>query len=71
MYTKKHKKLIHEGDYAAEVDVDYNYTESGWSPFLSLDDANKLDDVRDALRKGDIKSAAKFGRIFTLTPVAV
>ena len=71
MRIKKHKKLIHEGDYVAEVNVDYNYDENDWSPFLSLDDANKLDDVRDALRRGDIKSAAKLGRIFTLTPVAV
>ncbi len=71
MHIKKHKKLINEGNYVAEVNVDYNYDENGWSPFLSLDDANKLDEVRDALRKGDIKSAAKFGRIFTLTPVAV
>ena len=55
----------------AEVDVEYNYTKNGWLPFLSLDDANKLDDVRDALLKGDIKSAAKLARIFILTPVAV
>lgn len=71
MEIKKHKRLIHEGDYVAEVDVEYNYSESGWSPFLSLSDANKLDDVRDALRKGDIKSAAKLARIYMLTPVAV
>ncbi len=71
MQVKKHKRLIHEGNYVAEVDVEYNYTKNGWSPFLSLDDANKLDDVRDALLKGDIKSAAKLARIFILTPVAV
>ncbi len=71
MEIKKHKRLIHEGAYVAEVDVDYNYSVSSWSPFLSLNDANKLDDVRDALRNGDIKSAAKLARIYTLTPVAV
>ena len=45
--------------------------DKGWSPYLSLDDAYKLDDIRDALRRGDVKSVAQLARIFTLTPVAV
>jgi hypothetical protein len=63
--------LVHEGDYVAEVDVDLLYSEEGWSPYLSLDDAYKLDDVREALRQGDMKSAARLARVYTLTPVAV
>lgn len=43
----------------------------GWSPYLSLEDAYKLDDVREALVRGNIKSAARLGRVYTLTPVAV
>ena len=71
MTTKKHTKLIHEGNYAAEIDVELIYTDNGWSPYLSLEDAFKLDDVRDALRQGDIETAARLARVFTLTPVAV
>jgi hypothetical protein len=44
------------------------YEDEGWSPYLSLEEARKLDDVREALRQGDVKSAA---RVYTLTPVAV
>jgi len=43
----------------------------GWSPYLSLEDALKLDDVRAALRRGDLESATRLSRVFTLTPVAV
>ncbi len=68
---KHHTKLVHEGQYVAEVDVELLDTGEGWSPYLSLEDAYKLDDVRDALRRGDIKRAAQIARIFTLTPVAV
>ena len=69
---KKHyTKLVHEGNYVAEVDVDYIYTDEGWSPYLSLDDAYKLDDVRDALRHGDLKAATRLAKVFALTPVAV
>lgn len=64
-------KLVHEGEYVAEVDVTLVEEDSGWSPCLSLDDAYKLDDVRDALRRGDLRSACRHARIFTLTPVAV
>jgi hypothetical protein len=63
-------KLIHEGGYAAEVPVELIEDETGWSPYLSLNDALKLDTVRLALRRGDIAEAAKHGRVFELTPVA-
>jgi hypothetical protein len=69
---KRHQtKLVHEGQYVAEVDVELLDAGDGWSPYLSLEDAYKLDDVRDALRRGDVRSAARLARVFTLTPVAV
>jgi hypothetical protein len=69
---KRHQtKLVHEGQYAAEVDVELLDTGDGWSPYLSLEDAYKLDEVRDALRRGDVSSAARLSRVFTLTPVAL
>jgi hypothetical protein len=71
MTKRHHTKLLHEGKYVAEVDVELIETDEGWAPYLSLEDAYKLDDVRDALRRGDIKSAARLARVFTLTPVAV
>ena len=70
MNKKQKTKLVHEGRYVAEVDVEVMEDESGWSPYLLLEDAYKLDEVRNALRRGDIKSAAKLGRVFTLTPVS-
>ena len=62
---------MHEGKYAAEVDVELLYTDDGWSPYLSLENAYKLDEVRDALRRGDVSSAARLSRVFTLTHVAL
>jgi hypothetical protein len=71
MRTRQYTKLVHEGEYVAEVDVELIETDSGWSPYLSLDDALKLDDVRQALRRGDVSGASRRARLFTLTPVAV
>lgn len=67
-YTRK--RLIHEGEYVAEVEVEVTETDDDWSPYLSLEEAYKLDDVREALRRGDVKSAARYARVFSLTPVA-
>lgn len=61
MKKRVRTKLVHEGEYVVEVDVELLKTGDEWSPYLSLDDAYKLDDVRDALRRGDVKSAAQRG----------
>jgi hypothetical protein len=71
MNKRRHTKIVREGKYIAEVDVELIDSDEGWSPYLSLEDAYKLDDVRTALRSGDLQAAARMGRIFTLTPVAV
>jgi len=62
-------KLVREGEYAAEVDVHLIDAEAGWARYLSVEDAYKLDDVRDALRTRDIRRAAQIARVFRLTPV--
>ncbi len=69
MSGRRHTKLVHEGQYAAEVDVELIDTDTGWSPYLSLPDAQKLDQVRKALRSGDVKQASQLARVFQLLPV--
>ena len=49
---KKRTKYVHEGKYVAEVDVQLIESEDDWAPYLSVEDACKLDDVRDLLRSG-------------------
>ena len=70
MNTRKRTKYVHEGKYVAEVDVELLEDETEWSPYLFIDDAYRLDDVRSALRRGDIAAAARLARLFKLEPVA-
>jgi hypothetical protein len=70
MNQKNRTKLVHEGEFVAEVDVMLIESDEEWSPYLSLEDAYKLDDVREALRRGDIETATKLGRVFKLMPVS-
>ncbi len=70
MTKRRHSKLIHEGEFVAEIEVEFIYTDEGWSPYLSLSDAHKLDDVRQALRQGDLETATRLARVFKLIPIA-
>ena len=71
MTRRRQTKLVREGEYVAEVEIEVIDTGEGWSPYVSLADAQRLDDVREALRRGDIAAAGKRSRVFRLTPVSV
>lgn len=71
MSSRQRIKCVHEGRYVAEVDVELIEDETDRSPYLSVSDAYNLDDVREALRRGDIGGAAKLARVFAVQPVAV
>jgi len=68
--VRRRTKSVYEGRYVAKVDVELLVADTGWSPYLSLEDAYKLDNVRQALQQGDIKTASHLAKVFTLTPVA-
>jgi len=70
MHKRKHTKLVHEGKYVAEVEVEIIDSENSWSPFISLEDALKLDSVREALRANDIDVAKNMATVYILKPVA-
>ena len=67
----RYSKLVQEGGFVAEVELDLIESGEGRSLYLSLDDAYKLDDVRDTLRRGDLRRAARQARPYKLTLVAV
>ena len=70
MTVKSTRRLIREGDFDAEVDVHLIEEKGGWSPYLSLEDPDKLDAVRDALRAGDLQRGAQLAtRLYRLMPI--
>ena len=70
MSIKATTRLVREGEFAAEVAVTLVESSGGWTPYLSLEDAYKLDDVREALRTGDVRRASQLAsRVYRLTPL--
>ena len=72
MNEKKQTKLVREGDYVADVGVGLISDASAWTPYLSVADATKLDEVRHALRDGDLARASQLAdRIYKLSPLSL
>ena len=69
MKARRTIKLVHEGRYAAEVEIDLLEEDHERAPYISMADAKKLDEVRLALRRGDLKAAAALARLYELKPV--
>jgi len=70
MTKRRITKLVHIEDFVAEVEVELIYTNDDWSPYLSVEDAEKLDDVRQALMGKDFEAASRMASVYRLLPVA-
>jgi hypothetical protein len=71
MKMKAAVKLVREGDLLADVTVRLRDDAGAWSPALTLEDARKLDEVRRALRSGDLQRASQLSdHVYRLTPLA-
>lgn len=70
MNNRKKMKYVHQGRYVAEVEVELLEDAGEWSPCISVEDATRLDDVRNALHRGDLESASRHGQIYEMRPVA-
>ena len=70
MSRRSTKKRVREGELVAEVEVELQEADGDWAPYLSPEDAYRLDHVREALRAGDFERASGLAdRFYRLTPV--
>lgn len=68
--SKFETRFVHAGKYAAEVTIETIPDDDAWGPYLSVEDALKLEAVEQALKAGDIAAASKLGRVYELKPIA-
>ena len=47
--NRKTTRMVHAGKYVAEVDIELIPDDEAWGPYVSLDDALKLERVQKAL----------------------
>ena len=66
--TRHRKQMIHEGRFAAEIDLKIEEDGSPWGPTVEKKDVLKTACV--PLYRGDISAAAKEANVFELLPLA-
>ncbi len=69
MKRRTYTKIVYKGNYIALVPLQLIDVEDDWSSYPSLEDAYTLDEVREALKRGDIEAAQR-GEVFRLTRVS-
>ena len=70
MRQRNATKFVHVGKYVAEVDVVLLDEDHEWAPYLAIDEVRKLETVRAALLRGDLKAAASLARVYEMKPIA-
>lgn len=68
--NRKAVRFVHADRYAAEVEIELLPDDGAWGPYISRDDALKLDRVRSALKRGDIGAASREARVYELMPLS-
>ena len=63
-------RFVHAGKYAAEVQIERIPDDGAWGPYISREDALKLERVEKALRAGDLDAARNEARVYEMTPLA-
>ncbi len=68
--NQKAVRFVHADKYAAKVEIELIPDDGAWGPYLSSEDAMKLDRVRVALKRGDLAAAAREAHVFELMPLS-
>lgn len=55
----------------AEIKVELLDQESGWSPYINIKDAGRLDNLRRASASRDLKTAISIAKVYRLEEVTV
>jgi len=69
MTTHTNRTLIRDGDLVAEVQVLLSDDHEDWGPTMSLDDAAKVDRVRQAMRQKNYDEVRMLAKLYRLVPV--
>jgi hypothetical protein len=59
-------KRLRVGDLLAEVQVSMIPDDGAWGPYLSLNDAEKIERVENALKIGDLVAASREAKVYEI-----
>ena len=64
-------KRIYVDDIMAEIDVAMSDQPEAWGPHIDPAELDRIDQLREWLKSGDLKSASQEARLFSIKPLAM
>jgi len=64
-------KRIYVGDVMAEIDVVMIDEPHAWGPHIDPSELDRIDELRQALKSGDLKVASTEAKLYSVKPLAV
>lgn len=71
METSTKTKRIYVGDVMAEIDVAMSDEPEAWGPHIDPSELDRIDQLRRALKSGDLKAASEPARLYSVKPLAM
>ena len=70
-YDRYRTRMRDVNGYAVEMQTELTGIGSPWAASVALPDSARIDAARAALEAGDLQTAAQYGKVYRLDPVAV
>ena len=70
-YAKYRTRMEDVADYVVEMQTELRDPGSPWAESIALQDLPRLNAAREALERGDLETAAQYGKIYRLEPVDI
>lgn len=71
MATFTKTKRIYVGNIMAEIEVSMTDEPEAWGPHIRPEELDRIDQVRRDLKSGNLKSAARQAKLYSVVPLAV
>ena len=62
---------VEQNGYVVKMQIEFSQPGSPWGAGIPLPDSERSQAARQALKRGDLETAAQYGKVYRLEPVAV
>ena len=70
-YERTRTHMVEAGGYAVAMQIEFAHPGSPWGAGIPLPDSERAQATHQALKRGDLQTAAQYGKVYRLEPVDV
>ena len=70
-YSRTRTHWVEQNGYAVKMEIEFSQPGSPWGAGIPLPDSERSQAAHQALKRGDLETAAQYGKVYRLEPVDV